>query len=597
MGFFDPFGGAADVGELKSDLSSVKSDVEAHINNNDIHVTASDKSNWDSKLDKNQGIENSGKVLGTNADGEVIPLNGYGFEYDEETKMLKYGTDPTSNLNQGIGLDDTLSKRGYAADAGAVGELKSDLDKLFVEEKYTWEIGSISNSSGNDVSFNTRIRTGYIPVSVGDRFKVDGNENLILAALYSEDKTFLKTTNNGNFYYAFTSDINGYARLVMRKDSSNSEIVSSDIEAITNKLIPNGTKHPITDDIDVDIAELQNDVNEIKSSYKIIENWGFDSETDNKYVNNGGTESSNTSFAISKPIRLNKGDSIIFTAQGYLNYVSMISEILTDNTYRVLIKSIDSTIREYTYTADRSIDIALCYNKGFTHICDIKREKYASVDDVISIKRVCDYTSLFKNCVCIGDSLTRGYQAEYEIGQRNRDGGYPTRLSRITRLNVYNFGISGATPTSWLQNTTVANYDYSKFDLALICLGRNGSLSSDSDKESYNTIIDMLKTANPNMIIFCLSLPPSNNDDSVINETIKSIATSHNVHYLDISTDSEVNSGKYRSDGIHYYPLGYMMLADSIKDRLCRYIEENQSDFMCIYTQKTYADVIADIVN
>lgn len=96
------------------DDSQIKSDVNTLTEN---------------KLDKNQGIENSGKVLGTNANGEVIPLNGYGFEYDEETKMLKYGTDPTSNLNQGIGLDDTLSKRGYAADAGAVGELKEDLVK------------------------------------------------------------------------------------------------------------------------------------------------------------------------------------------------------------------------------------------------------------------------------------------------------------------------------------------------------------------------------------------------------------------------------------------------------------------------------------
>ena len=97
------------------DDSQIKSDVNTLTEN---------------KLDKNQGIENSGKVLGTNANGEVIPLNGYGFEYDEETKMLKYGTDPTSNLNQGIGLDDTLSKRGYAADAGAVSELKEDLGQL-----------------------------------------------------------------------------------------------------------------------------------------------------------------------------------------------------------------------------------------------------------------------------------------------------------------------------------------------------------------------------------------------------------------------------------------------------------------------------------
>ena len=154
MGFFDPFCEAVDVNELKSDLSSLKSDIESHTNNNDIHVTASDKSNWNNKLDKNQGTENSGKVLGTNANGEVIPLNGYGFEYDEETKMLKYGTDPTSNLNQGIGLDDTLSKRGYAADAGAVGELKEDLNKftnLNPVEYETGKVVSVDNLKPNKI--------------------------------------------------------------------------------------------------------------------------------------------------------------------------------------------------------------------------------------------------------------------------------------------------------------------------------------------------------------------------------------------------------------------------------------------------------------
>lgn len=183
MGFFDPFCGAADVGELKSDLSSVKNDVETHTNNNDIHVTASDKSNWNNKLDKNQGTENSGKVLGTNANGEVIPLNGYGFEYDEETKMLKYGTDPTSNLNQGIGLDVTLSKRGYAADAGAVGELKGDLDdiyttvtNLFIPSEVT--VGKYMGKTGVVYTNETYCYTGYIPVTQGQVIKFsrhDGN--------------------------------------------------------------------------------------------------------------------------------------------------------------------------------------------------------------------------------------------------------------------------------------------------------------------------------------------------------------------------------------------------------------------------------------
>ena len=105
----------------------IKEKIAEHTNNTNIHVTAVDKNNWDNKFDSNQGTSNAGKLLGTNSSGDVVTISGYGFEYNEETKMLEYGTDPTTNLNQGIGLDDTLSKKGYAAEASAVGELKSDL--------------------------------------------------------------------------------------------------------------------------------------------------------------------------------------------------------------------------------------------------------------------------------------------------------------------------------------------------------------------------------------------------------------------------------------------------------------------------------------
>ena len=213
MGFFDPFGGTADVSELKSDLNSVKSDVEAHINNNDIHVTASDKNNWDSKLDKNQGSENSGKVLGTNANGEVIPLNGYGFEYDEKTKMLKYGTDPTSNLNQGIGLDDTLSKRGYAADAGAVGELKEDLVKLedYVDMPF-------SDSKTLPVMYNMQTYIDDIPMKKNTQYKIKATiSNSVTQAIYIylKDKSDTQLTafiissgeTEKEIYYSCTEDI------------------------------------------------------------------------------------------------------------------------------------------------------------------------------------------------------------------------------------------------------------------------------------------------------------------------------------------------------------------------------------------------------
>lgn len=213
MGFFDPFCEAADVDELKSDLNSVKSDVETHTNNNDIHVTASDKSNWNSKLDKNQGTENSGKVLGTNANGEVIPINGYGFEYDEETKMLKYGTDPTSNLNQGIGLDDTLSKRGYAADAGAVGELKGDLVKLedYVDMPF-------SDSKTLPVMYNMQTYIDDIPMKKNTQYKIKATiSNSVTQAIYIylKDKSDTQLTafiissgeTEKEIYYSCTEDI------------------------------------------------------------------------------------------------------------------------------------------------------------------------------------------------------------------------------------------------------------------------------------------------------------------------------------------------------------------------------------------------------
>ena len=82
------------------------------------------------KLNKNQGINNAGKITGINADGDIVPVFPTGVQYNEETNLLEFGTDPNM-LNKGIQLDATLKKSGYAADSAAVGEnidsLKDDL--------------------------------------------------------------------------------------------------------------------------------------------------------------------------------------------------------------------------------------------------------------------------------------------------------------------------------------------------------------------------------------------------------------------------------------------------------------------------------------
>ncbi len=79
------------------------------------------------KLDKNQGSENSGKIAGINETGDIVPMFPMGVEYNSETNCLEFGSDQKMKLNQGIGLDSSLTKTGYAADAGVVGEVTNSL--------------------------------------------------------------------------------------------------------------------------------------------------------------------------------------------------------------------------------------------------------------------------------------------------------------------------------------------------------------------------------------------------------------------------------------------------------------------------------------
>lgn len=50
------------------------------------------------------------------------PIINMGLEYNSETNCLEFGSDQKMELNQGIGLDSTLTKTGSAADAGATGK-------------------------------------------------------------------------------------------------------------------------------------------------------------------------------------------------------------------------------------------------------------------------------------------------------------------------------------------------------------------------------------------------------------------------------------------------------------------------------------------
>ena len=123
--------------ELKNDSGFLTKVPDGYLNGTDKTLSVSGKAadakttgdkftemsaDISKKLGKNQGSENSGKIAGINESGDIVPMFPVGVEYNEETNCLEFGSDQKMELNQGIGLDSTLTKTGFAADAGVTGK-------------------------------------------------------------------------------------------------------------------------------------------------------------------------------------------------------------------------------------------------------------------------------------------------------------------------------------------------------------------------------------------------------------------------------------------------------------------------------------------
>lgn len=116
------------------------------------------------KLNKNQGSENSGKIAGINESGDIVPMFPVSVDYNEETNCLEFGSDQKMELNKGINLDSTLTKTGYAADAGVVGEVTNSLkeDLVNVTNINTLNISSMIENFDNKFFANLDKDNPYI---------------------------------------------------------------------------------------------------------------------------------------------------------------------------------------------------------------------------------------------------------------------------------------------------------------------------------------------------------------------------------------------------------------------------------------------------
>lgn len=197
------------------------------------------------KLNKNQGSENSGKIAGINESGDIVPMFPVSVDYNEETNCLEFGSDQKMELNKGINLDNTLTKTGYAADAGAVGKITDSLKEDLGNINDVLEIVEKQNYSPKAAT----ISKAYTPVKMQENislkknktyrfyFKIDGKKSDIVycnVTIKGEDKSVHILTGKleSEFIYKAEEDVGNVYTQTQADGALIGTVVTSYIECL-----------------------------------------------------------------------------------------------------------------------------------------------------------------------------------------------------------------------------------------------------------------------------------------------------------------------------------------------------------------------------
>lgn len=490
----------------------------------------------------------------------------------------------------------------------------------------TWAIGGVYNSQGigNEslttekygIASITPEKTNFSNSEIITPTWIDGkyiNSSGSVASLdgwgYSEPISLKK--NEGILFVGKGSSTNvsmiskklpdSYLPKVISKDSNTryySYYTNEDCEVVLCTKLSDFSYAIKFDDIKNILNDLKKSSEEIVSKIDCL-------CIEGKYIGTDGGIKTLSLYKYSQPIKLKYCETLEFIGYG-TDAVSCVSKCDENGTnIKPLFKG-NNNLSNYSYTNTSSTDIYIiaCGDTRQDFIVKIKKNIDLIIKEIKNIKDTneslyinnnkyfIDYTPLFSNVVSIGDSLTRGYQSQYPEGERNRDFSYPLALSKLCNWNYKNYGISGSTPTSWFE--TKKNTDFSNFDCAIICLGRNGGLSLEEDRNNYKNIIDKLRSDNEHITIFTCSVPPADyNNNLEVNSYIQTISNEKNTWYLDIYNDNLLENEGYRMDSCHFYSLGYLTLANIIKNQINKCIADNLDEFMSLWSDKTLPDIIS----
>ena len=173
--------------------------------------------------------------------------------------------------------------------------------------------------------------------------------------------------------------------------------------------------------------------------------------------------------------------------------------------------------------------------------------------------------------VCLGDSLTEGYQVDPEraypavVQTRLQERGWP-------EIEVVNAGISGSTSAS-----AVARLRWQlrrKPDVLILALGANDGLrgvAPQTTKINLSAAIDLAQSEDITVLLAGMMLPPNYGTDhtEAFERVFRELATEKRVALIpfllaDVAADPDLN----QPDGIHPTAAGYSIVADTVIEHL-----------------------------
>lgn len=312
-----------------------------------------------------------------------------------------------------------------------------------------------------------------------------------------------------------------------------------------------------------------------------------------------------SNYNISNSISLSAGQTLSFTAKGYLTNVGMICLYdANSDSYTTVVPSTDSNTNDYRYTATTPCVVRCSYSTSVTPVAVIITSETGSqtLKDIESILEnfnvnEIEYPLLFSNVVFVGDSLTYGHD-----GSSQQTKNYPYFFGKLTECTVSNQGLSGRTAKQWWDELG-STFDFTGYDCAIIYLGTNNGLTdtvstdcksdytqnADTNTGCYGKIIGKIQATNSACKIFLIAGPEEYiHRATTMNPAVRSLAAFYGVALIDmedclLSDDGSTTSMQrvlYRPvDGIHYDVLGYLTFANIVYNLMRTRISNDLSGY------------------